>query len=194
MVRDLLLLCSFVLVVGCSMPLADSPPRPYGPRVWSEGPDFASFATSGLTLVLEVAPDLLRTDLIEKLSRQSWPTTQEIEGRYTYVITVYVEEGEVEFIYEAQGVDPTTEADATPSFFIEWSPFADTSRHQRSAVLIRIAEAAGSPGCSEVFVSWKVQSRGVREETWRTTDEDNSTQPFLVRVINEWLREYAKCP
>lgn len=182
---------STVLATGCAtVGVPGESPSPSRPRVWTDRPGLDDFSAPGLTHLLATDPEALRIELIEWLSREGWPTTQEIEGRYTYVITVYVEEGELD-----DGATPAGVAgggSVPPA--TRWRPASSRGRTQRSAVLLRITGAPPGAGpCSEAFVSWTVQSRGLREETWRVTDADRSTQPSLARVIARWLGERPGC-
>ena len=200
------------LTLGCGStigtPSLKTKPQP---QVWNQSPSIPEFPSSGLSYIVKGDVYKNRLFLIKELSNEQWPTTQTIEGIATYVITVYLEEGYIPKSLPKKDYDdaPPLEnesqhsayivADLLKNFYnipslIFWSPKKNNGRMQRVAFMMRLREAPKpKSSCTEIFVSWKIESRGIREETWRSTDEDKATQPMLTRVITRCLGALKNC-
>jgi hypothetical protein len=127
-----------------------------------DAPTFTKFPDSQINMnVLGSREEVLRS-MSDYFSGRNWPTRQEIQEPYIYLVTTY------------------------------WT---DTSgkRQHRAAYRIRIGRDTEKQACSNASLSWIVESRSFREQSWRSTDDDSSYQPKDIQQITEMIKERGTC-
>ena len=99
------------------------------------------------------------------LSKKEIPCHQEIQEPFVYVITAY--------LYE-----PVGEMD---------------NRIRRTAFRVSLQKDQTKRNCTNVSLTWLVQSRGIRERTWRTLESDTKyVSSYLDDVIKLFIERQCK--
>lgn len=71
-------------------------------------------------------------------------------------------------------------------------PAARNQRRDHRTTYLVVLTHSGSR-CTSVFFSWIRESKGVRERTWRRTEEDANEIPLFAGQIGEMLRRVGDC-
>ena len=107
----------------------------------------------------------LRGFVRERLWEKRWKSKEESSDPYTFVITWYLAE-----------------------------PYSDDEpRFRQTAFLIRISQSARDSLCSEIAVSSVTESKGTRESTWRTTEDDRAYTSVHEQVVRDWFFIFGSC-
>ncbi len=128
-------------------------------------PEIEDFAESGLPFDLAGSRDDVRRNISDRLVDMSRMIRPLTIEPNAYLITVYVEEPHGE----------------------------DDPRVRRTSYMFRVQKHGEAEGCSQVFLAWLVQSRGVNELTWRATREDALYVPSGLEQMKSILDTVEAC-
>lgn len=120
-----------------------------------ELPDAADFPNHGLTYQVRGSKEEVRQATINFLTDKSIPFRQEIQEPNTYVISAHLSE-------------PQQNEDR---------------RIRRVAYRVSLREDAQNSPCSHASVTWIIESKGVRESTWRTVESDAGFSPSTLEEV-----------
>ena len=124
-------------------------------------PDVNRFPAEGLDYEVSDSVNDNRMRAIQFLSKKRVRYRQEIIEPYTYVLTVFVPE-------------PRSGSDR---------------RVRRTAFKLALTENKQKPSCTNSSLTWIVESRGIREETWRVLKSDNEYTPSALEEITSLFTE-----
>jgi len=129
--------------------------------VSSRTPEVADFPDVSLDYRVTETRESTRQVTIGFFTDKGIPYRQEIQEPHTYVITAYLSE-------------PKGREDR---------------RVRRIAYRVSLREDAPSSPCTYASVTWLVESKGIRERTWRTVESDGAYTPSSLEEVKGLFTE-----
>lgn len=127
-------------------------------------PEISDFTDASLTYTVKGTLKDVTKETTEFLLRRTIRHRQQAEEPYTYLITDYIKE-------------PAGQ---------------EGNRIRRTAYIIKLREIPPTGQCTAASISWLVESKGTRENTWRTIKSDEDYSPNTLMTVKD-LFEKRKC-
>ena len=121
----------------------------------SRPPEVSDFPDVSLDYRVTGTREETRQVTINFLTDKGIPYRQEIQEPHTYVITAYLSEPQ-------KGED---------------------RRIRRTAYRVSLREDVPNSLCTYASVTWLVESKGIRERTWRTVESDGGYSPSTLKEV-----------